>query len=95
MSCFKRHDKYRLRTKISCGGFSNVFIATDMHNQYAIKTLKKTNYKMYKQECYILASIHHPFICRFIENTCINSKYAIVMDFIDGIELYDVIYNRL
>lgn len=93
MTCFERH-KYNLYKKISCGGFSNVFVATYKHNEYAVKTLKSKNFKMYKQECYILASLNHPFICRFIEDICINSKYAIVMDFIDGVELYDVIYKQ-
>lgn len=94
MPCFET-SKYTILHKISDGAFSDVFLAKtlDSSQQYAIKKLKQNNLELFYNECIILSIINHSFICKFVEDIALLYKYAIVLEYIDGIELYSLLYD--
>lgn len=93
MGCFER-QKYTIIKKISDGGFSNVFLAENSGNGcFAIKITKQQSNE-FKKEYDILYSINHPFICKCIELTQLYSRVALVLSFVDGVELYHILCQK-
>ena len=87
MECFER-GRYSALEKIADGGFSNVYIAQTLFGSVTLKIMKRNDNVLFHRECRILQSLSHPFICKYIEHTYIHSKNTLVLEFIDGIELY-------
>ena len=95
MKCFDNPEKYTLHKKIAEGGFSKVYYATQEDNVYALKIMKKNHSSSsYENECVILSSLHHSCICKFVEDMEYYSRKAIVLEYIDGMELYEILYIK-
>ena len=92
MNCFPT-QKYCIVKQLSSGGFSNVYLVHHQSENYALKVMKKnkSHEKYFENEFTILKSLSHPFICSCFEQTFIFQSQAIVLHFIDGIELYDLL----
>jgi len=92
------HDIYEVETKaLASGGFGTVSRArlrTANGVQRAVKAIPKRRWatrRMVQEEVSILRTLDHPYICRlyewFEERTCIY----LVMEYVDGQELFDYI----
>lgn len=95
MECFER-NKYSVLEKIADGGFSDVYIAQttlSVVGGVILKIMKKNNDIIFHRECHILQSLSHPFICKYIEHTYIHSRNTLVLEYIDGIELYHLMFK--
>jgi len=80
------------------GAFGKVFLTYNKHNKdlkVAIKVMNKSKLKDHIdaifEEVSILTKLDHPNICKYFE-TYIDEKYIyLVMEYIDGGELFDKI----
>lgn len=95
MKCLETQLHYKKIKKISDGGFSNVYLVEKSLSHYALKLPKKNMCKNinFEKEYDILVSLNHPLICKCVE---FYRKYSIphlVMEFIDGVELYNLLYK--
>tara|TARA_Y100000389_G_scaffold189714_1_gene213771 strand:+ start:560 stop:1408 length:849 start_codon:yes stop_codon:yes gene_type:complete len=97
---FQSHD-YVIQNKLSEGAFAEVFRVYKKNkadkSEYAMKRLvNTTSSKSFKRECKMLKSLNHVFICEFIESYSSNSHHHIILELIDGVELYSILrVNKL
>jgi serine/threonine protein kinase len=88
--------KYKLLRLLGAGGMSSVYLAEHMtlHNKVAIKVLPvkrvdQTSYlARFKREAESSARLNHPHIARAFDLDMSGSIYFIVMEYIDGVDLY-------
>ena len=82
--------KYTVHKKLSEGAFAEVFKVSYNDSQYALKKMKKSRSKDFKRECRILQKIDCIFICKYVESYSYNNNNCIILQLIDGLELYEV-----
>ncbi|MBU6181504.1 MAG: protein kinase [Verrucomicrobia bacterium] len=94
-----RMGKYRLSEVIGTGGMGRVWKAQDVYgNTVAIKTLKlpedatKDAIRRFRREAEIMAGLPHRNICRIFEMSEHEGTHYIVMEFVDGLSLADVLH---
>lgn len=92
---------YTVIGSLGRGGFGSVYKATAANgNTVALKVLNPQvldNQKVVKKffhEAMILAKLDHPNICKLIEFFPDGDNYAIVMEFVPGTELKDLIQEQ-
>ena len=92
-------DNYTVLSKIGKGSFGSVYKVLDKHNTIirAMKVLSKETIsyqddeKVFLKEIEILTKLEHPNIIKIIEYYTDDINYYIIMEYIEGSELYDVI----
>lgn len=90
-------DFYALGRQLGKGSYGEVFLATDKlsANQFAIKIIKKNGNRKQKKfierERTILTTVQHPNIVRTFEVFDGPVKLAIVSEYMEGGELFDLI----
>ncbi len=94
----KNLGKYRVESWIGGGQFADVFLVFDTitEKKFALKVsrTRERDIEMLKREAQLLASLEHPNIVRFYTAELIEGKLAIVMEYVDGQSLRDVIENE-
>ncbi len=88
--------KYKLLRLLGQGGMSSVYLAEHMtlHNKVAIKVLPvkrvdQTSYlARFEREAHASARLNHPHIARAFDLDTSGSIHFIVMEYIDGTDLY-------
>jgi len=94
------HDKYILGEEIGRGGFSVVKEATCREDgeKYAVKIVEKTliqdEIKLLRREIEIMKQVKHENILKLIEIFEDDERVYIVMELVDGSELFDRIVNK-
>lgn len=95
-----RLGKYRLLAVIGHGGMGRVWRANDIYgNIVAIKTLNAPqggspeNVKRFRREAEVMARLQHRNICRIFEMNEHEGSHYIVMEFVDGLSLADILYS--
>lgn len=88
---------YRLTQKIGSGGMGNVYKAFNpvLNRTAAVKILHEEAFaERFKNEAYIQASINHPNIALLYEYAKCNNKLCIVMEFVEGETLSDLLHRK-
>lgn len=88
---------YRLTKKIGSGGMGNVYKAynASLNRTAAVKILHEESFaERFKNEAYIQSSINHPNIAMLYEYAKCNNKLCIVMEFVEGETLSDILYRK-
>jgi len=95
-----RLGKYRLLSVIGHGGMGRVWRAQDIYgNTVAIKTLNAPqaetpeSVKRFRREAEVMARLQHRNICRILEMNEHEGSHYIVMEFVDGLSLADILYS--
>jgi eukaryotic-like serine/threonine-protein kinase len=94
--------RYELTGSIGRGGFGNVYKAKthDGHHYYALKILNPILInnpeivKLFLNEAAILSALDHKNICRFIEYFSDGPDYVIVLEYIDGVDLKELMQTQ-
>ncbi|HVJ83518.1 MAG TPA: protein kinase, partial [Planctomycetia bacterium] len=94
--------KYRLLEPLGAGGMSHVFLAQhiNMAHRVAIKILPANLARDHEalarffQEARASAALQHPNIVRAHDIDREGENYYIVMDFVDGVSLHDLVQRR-
>jgi serine/threonine protein kinase len=94
--------KYRLLEPLGAGGMSHVFLAqhVNMAHRVAIKILPSNlardqeSLARFFQEARASAALQHPNIVRAHDIDREGDNYYIVMDFVDGVSLHDLVQRR-
>jgi calcium/calmodulin-dependent protein kinase I len=93
-------DKYTLGAELGRGGFSIVYKAVRKTDEEPVavkivqKTLIREDIKLLKREIEIMKTVDHPNILKLIEIYEDNENVYIVMELVDGNELFDRIVDR-
>jgi DNA helicase-2/ATP-dependent DNA helicase PcrA len=91
----KNLGKYEIINWLGGGRFGDVFLAHDtiLDKEFALKIsrMRKEEISMLKDEAQLLASLDHPNIVRFYNIDFIDNKFVLVMEYIKGKILRDVI----
>jgi serine/threonine protein kinase len=93
-------DKYDVGDEIGRGGFSVVCEATRKEdgNKFAVKIVEKTliqeDIKLLKREIEIMKKVNHVNILKLIEIFEDDEHVYIVMELVDGSELFDRIVDK-
>ncbi len=95
-----RLGKYRLLSVIGHGGMGRVWRAHDIYgNIVAIKTLNapqatsSESVKRFRREAEVMGRLQHRNICRIFEMNEHEGSHYIVMEFVDGLSLADILYS--
>lgn len=93
--------KYKLVEVIGVGGMGKVWRGVDRFgNSVAIKVLHSTEavtdaqIKRFRREAEIMAKLPHRNICRVFEMNEFESIHYIAMEFVDGLSLADLLYEK-
>lgn len=93
--------KYKLVEVIGVGGMGKVWRGVDRFgNSVAIKvlhsneTVTEAQLKRFRREAEIMAKLPHRNICRVFEMNEYESIHYIAMEFIDGLSLSDLLYEK-
>ncbi|MEO0162412.1 MAG: UvrD-helicase domain-containing protein [candidate division WOR-3 bacterium] len=91
----KKLGKYEIIEWLGGGRFGDVFLAYDtiLETNFALKIsrMRKEEIVMLKDEAKLLASLNHPNIVRFYNIDFIENKFVLVMEYIKGTTLREVI----
>jgi len=93
-------EKYVIGEEIGRGGFSVVVEATSKQDseKFAVKIVEKSliaeDIKLLKREVEIMKQVEHPNILKLIEIYEDNENVYIVMELVDGSELFDRIVDK-
>jgi DNA helicase-2/ATP-dependent DNA helicase PcrA len=91
----KKLGKYEILQWLGGGRFGDVFLARDtiLDKEFALKVsrMRKEEISMLKDEAKLLASLNHPNIVRFYNIDFIDNKFVLVMEYIKGQILRDII----
>lgn len=91
----KKLGKYEIIEWLGGGRFGDVFLAYDtiLETQFALKIsrMRKEEIVMLKDEAKLLASLNHPNIVRFYNIDFIENKFVLVMEYIKGKTLREII----
>ena len=94
----KKLGKYEILDWLSGGRFGDVFLAHDtiLDKDFALKIsrMRKEEIAMLKDEARLLASLNHPNIVRFYNIDFIDNKFVLVMEFIKGSTLREIISDE-
>jgi serine/threonine protein kinase len=88
--------RYRIENLLARGGMGAIYRAFDTNLNIPV-ALKENYFKtpqsiaQFQQEAQILARLHHPNLPRVIQHFSFQSNQYLVMDFIDGQDLWDII----
>lgn len=95
------NDRYVLQYELGRGGMSKVYLARDikLNMDWAIKVLdvssKSSHAKIYKiateKEVSLLKSLKHPALPRIVDYFLLDEKMYIVMDYIEGSTLMEIL----
>ena len=91
----KKLGKYEIIEWLGGGRFGDVFLARDtiLEKNFALKIsrMRKEEIMMLKDEARLLASLDHPNIVRFYNIDFIEDKFVLIMEYIKGKVLRDLI----
>ena len=94
-------DKYDLLDSLGMGGFGNVYKAVSCsRNIVALKTLNPLlldnpeAVNQFIHEAKILSKLNHPNICKLIDFFIDGPVYTIIMEYIDGVDLNELILHE-
>jgi DNA helicase-2/ATP-dependent DNA helicase PcrA len=94
----KKLGKYEIIDWLGGGRFGDVFLAHDtiLDKDFALKISRMRNDEiaMLKDEAKLLASLDHPNIVRFYNIDFIEKKFVLVMEFIQGNTLREIICDE-
>jgi len=91
----KKLGKYEIVEWLGGGRFGDVFLARDtiIEKEFALKIsrMRRNEINMLKSEARLLAALNHPNIVRFFNIDFIESKFVMVMEYVKGNDLRDLI----
>lgn len=95
---FSFEGKYKLLDELGTGAFGGVYLANHVHmdKKVAIKMLHPNHasnheaVQRFQREAQAAAKIDHPNICAATDFGAYKGSYYIVMEYLDGITLYDL-----
>lgn len=91
-------DKYKIVDLLGEGGTSSVYLAENivLNNLWAIKVLSKSSYLLSfnMEEIGILKDLSHPMLPRIADLTEDTDNYYIIMDFIPGLNLLNILDSQ-
>ena len=91
----KKLGKYEIIEWLGGGRFGDVFLARDtiIDKNFALKIsrMRREEIAVLKDEARLLASLNHPNVVRFYNVDFIDNKFVLVMEYIDGKNLRDII----
>jgi len=95
-------SKYNLISKIASGGMADVFLAiqSPLESHVALKDLKdeflnnKETAQRFYQEAQSLAELQHENITTVFDYFSHGNQFIIVMEYVDGVDLYDLVDNE-
>ncbi|MDH4210412.1 MAG: UvrD-helicase domain-containing protein [candidate division WOR-3 bacterium] len=91
----KKLGKYEIIEWLGGGRFGDVFLARDtiIGKDFALKIsrMRREEIAMLKDEAVLLASLNHPNIVRFYNIDFIENKFVLVMEYVEGNNLRDII----
>lgn len=94
----KSLGKYEIIDWLGGGRFGDVFLAHDtiLDKNFALKIsrMRKDEITMLKDEARLLAALDHPNIVRFYNIDFIDGKFVLVMEFVTGNTLRDIISDE-
>ena len=93
--------RYEIRSRLGVGGMGEVYLAEDtrLHRKVALKVLpadlatNRDRMRRFEQEATAAAALNHPNIAHIYEIAEADGVHFIVMEFIDGQTLRDVIHR--
>jgi serine/threonine-protein kinase len=94
--------RYRIVKKIASGGMADIYLGDDLElkRRVAVKVLS-ANYAgdrnfvaRFRREAQVLAGLNHPNIVDIYDWGKFNSSYYIVMEYIEGISLKELIERK-
>ncbi|MEE2902579.1 MAG: BREX system ATP-binding domain-containing protein [Myxococcota bacterium] len=99
MSNFSGTERYKLHKKIGSGGMGTVYQATDNSRgiNVALKCMHEItsgNLVAFKREFRSIADLHHPNLVRLLDLTDTGDELFYTMEFVDGVNLAQLIYGR-
>lgn len=95
-------NRYRIEKKVAKGGMADIYLAEDikLRRKVAVKILS-ANYAgdrnfvaRFRSEAQVLAKLDHPNIVKIYDWGQFNSSYFIIMEYIDGISLKELIEKK-
>ncbi|MFZ4774919.1 MAG: protein kinase domain-containing protein [Terrimicrobiaceae bacterium] len=93
--------KYRLLSVIGTGGMGKVWKGQDRYGNFvAIKVLHSTEatsdaqLKRFQREAEVMSRLPHRNICRIFEMSEFEGIQYLVMEYVDGLTLADLLYDR-
>jgi serine/threonine protein kinase len=94
--------RYEIRSKLGAGGMGEVYLAEDseLHRNVALKILpsdvssNRDRMRRFKQEATAAAALNHPNIAHIYEIGEREGTNFIVMEFVDGLTLRQLIHER-
>jgi DNA helicase-2/ATP-dependent DNA helicase PcrA len=94
----KKLGKYEILDWLGGGRFGDVFLARDtiLEKNFALKVsrMRKEEITMLKDEARLLASLNHPHIVRFYNIDFIDNKFIMVMEYVEGKTVRDIITDQ-
>ena len=91
----KKLGKYEIIEWLGGGRFGDVFLARDtiIDKNFALKIsrMRREEITILKDEARLLASLNHPNVVRFYNVDFIDNKFVLVMEYIDGKNLRDIV----
>ncbi len=94
----KKLGKYEIVDWLGGGRFGDVFLARDtiLEKEFALKIsrMRREEITILKDEARLLSSLNHPNIVRFYNIDFIENKFVLVMEYIKGRTLRDLIVLR-
>ncbi|MBN1659277.1 MAG: protein kinase [Anaerolineae bacterium] len=95
-------DKYKIYDKVGSGGFATVYLGRNMDTNeiVAIKVLSEqftedTRYvERFRREASLAERLQHPNIVRILDHGIENSSHFLVMEFVEGLTLEQIVERR-
>lgn len=90
------HGRYRIERMLGTGGFGHVYLAVELNTnrQYALKeyfVAGSNGQAQLQHEANVLNQLHHPNLPAFQEAFSEHGHYFVVLSYIDGSDLTDLI----
>ncbi len=95
-------DKYEIIELLGCGGMGQVYLAKDLHlnRLVAVKTLSQSNFfnsehkARFFREAQMASALNHPNILSIYDIVVENEKPFLVMEYVDGQTLREVLSDN-